>query len=93
MRLTAKRRLPADAKGERVLTPFGEIHREARTLELLQECCDREHSGLDVEKLCGALMYDVAAGFISYGLSEEITQRVKRVQRGKAARLKSKGQA
>jgi len=94
MRLTEKRRLPNDTKGERVLTPYGEIHVEARTLGLIRDWSPREYSGREVEKIAGALLFDNAAGFISRGLSEEINKRIGRVLRGKAAHLaRSRGGA
>ncbi|MGA7256202.1 MAG: hypothetical protein WBX09_06110 [Terracidiphilus sp.] len=87
MRLTEKRRLPKDTKGERVLTPYGEIHAEARTLGLIGDWNNREYSGDEVEKIAGALLFDYSAGFISRGLVEEINKRIGRVLRGKPARL------
>jgi hypothetical protein len=88
IRLTKKRRLPEDTKGARVLTPYGEIHVKARTLEFVRDMNDDGGAvGLDIQRLCGALMFDCAAGFISESLVAEITKRVKRVQRGSPARL------
>lgn len=93
MRLTEKRRLPADVKGERVLTPYGEIHRNARTLELIKDWSSQEYSGHEVEKICEAMMFDFASGHISRGLCEEINRRIGRVLRGRPARIAPKGQA
>jgi hypothetical protein len=93
VRLTEKRRLPADTKGGRVLTPYGEIHVQARTLVLIQDWSRREYSGDEVCEIASALMFDFAAGFISRGLAEEINRRVGRVLRGKPARLAPKVQA
>lgn len=93
MKLTKKRRLPADTQGERVLTPYGEIHIEARTLGLWR---DLEQPGTRVTphivaRISGALMYDITAGFISTGLADEINRRLARVLRGKSARKSNGG--
>jgi hypothetical protein len=87
IRLTKKRRLPEDTKGERVLTPYGEIHVSARTLEIRQ---DWDCPALNPEvfgRLCGALMFDLSAGLISLALADEIQKRIGRVQRGKSPLL------
>jgi hypothetical protein len=85
MRMTEKRRLPEDTKGSRVLTPYGEIHVDARTLSIIQDWDAMTGDG--IAAIISALAYDVAAGLISRGLMEEINKRIGRVVRGKPARL------
>lgn len=88
IRLAENRRLPPDTRGERVLTPYGEIHVSARTLELWRNL---ENGGTGdgrdpVLQILGALLFDLAAGFISSALHNEILKRVNRVTRGRPAR-------
>jgi hypothetical protein len=85
IRLTKKRRLPDDTRGERVLTPYGEIHVSARTLELWRDWKRTAASGEAVGRVAGALVFDFSAELISRGLVEEINKRLGRAIRGKRA--------
>ena len=88
VRLTKKRRLPEDTNGERLSTPYGEIHLSARTLEFWRNWEPNPSSDKlsVIEPLGAALLFDIGAGLISAGFVEEINKRTGRLLR--AARQK-----